>query len=192
MNESWRVSDSLSTPTAFNPYGATVETEVVEPTREGKIRREHLHHEASVRSLGTLFILGGVLLCIVSMGSHVWLVSSAGFIGSVEIGSLVACGVLALMQFTTGFGLRAFRPWARIFGMLLSTVGLFAFPIGTIFCAYFLYLLGGGKGRYVFTDEYQQIRSATPHIRSIVPAWFWIALLLWMIASGLTVWWVIA
>ena len=55
-----------------DPYASpqTVETAAApEPDSPEAIRKKHLNHEASVKSIGLLYMLGGILLLLSAAGS---------------------------------------------------------------------------------------------------------------------------
>ena len=86
-------------------------------------------------------------------------------------------------------GLRKLKPNVRIPAIILSALGLFAIPVGTIIAIYMLYLLGSAKGRTVFSEEYAQVIAATPHIKYrssiIVRIFLWLILALIILALGI-------
>ncbi len=164
---------------AANPYAAPS----AELTEKGSLaeaealRREHIRHEASVRGLGLLYYLTAVLMLfgmvgVLAASTETGVDNAAGlFVGGLLMAGFgVAWGLI-------GYGLRRLRSWARVPTAVLSIFGLFAFPLGTLLNAYFLYLVLSTKGRTVFSAEYAEARKLTPHVkyRSIFA---WIALLL--------------
>lgn len=151
-----------------NPYqppsSEITNPDILNPDAEA-IRNEHLKHETNVKSIGTLYYLGGI-----GMG--------LGFIGMLIDGGkpsdgtqmpyvalLAFIGVFAFITFGLGYGLTNLKPWARIPTLILAAIGLAGFPIGTIINLYVLYLVGGKKGKMVFSPEYQQVIALTPHIK---------------------------
>jgi succinate dehydrogenase/fumarate reductase cytochrome b subunit len=100
--------------------------------------------------------------------------------------------VFAFVYFQVGRWLRALNPKARIPATLLSVLGLFGFPVGTLIGLYVLYLLHSKKGVMVFSPEYRQVIEATPQIRyrTSLLAWLFLGLivlaLMGLIAGGLT------
>ena len=131
------------------------------------IRQEHIKHEASLRSVGLLYYLGGGFMCIAGVGMIL-----ATFIGAPagEGFALLAGMMIVYLLFGGGFifvgrGLRQLRPWVKIPVTIFSGLGLFSIPIGTLINGYILYLMYSKKGTVVFSLEYQDIRAATPEIQ---------------------------
>jgi hypothetical protein len=106
--------------------------------------------EQHVRILGWASIIYSGLLLLLAAGLFV-VIGGAGVIsgdrqamlvtGAVGTFIAVVLAILALPGVITGFGLLKFRPWARIVGIVLSALHLFAFPIGTALGAYGLWVL---------------------------------------------------
>lgn len=185
-----------------NPYQAPAVAEVVAAKTDAEtMRRKYLSHEVSVKGVGNLFVLCGVLggIGLMSMLAGV---ASGG--SAREILVLALCGGIGVLQFIAGLGLRKFTRAGRIrasiiaaiwligfpIGMLASIAGpfdlvpygvsLIGFPIGTVIGAYVLYLLLGAKGKAVFSPEYQAVIAEAPQIRHRTSKWVWIILLLFL------------
>jgi len=157
-----------------SPYAApasNVEDVSANPEAEA-IRREHISREASIRSVGILYYLGGGALTL-----------AAGFVLFAprgDAGVFMLFGIpLGVGQVVVGWGLRALRRWAQITSCVISGLGLLAFPVGTLINGYILYLLLSKKGRTVFTSEYKDVIAATPHVkyRTSIIVWIFLALL---------------
>ena len=160
-----------------NPY-APPEARDVEafPTndlaRAEAIRREHIKHEASVKSVGCLHLFGGIFLlfgALIGLGAMLVGGARGGNLGAAGIGAtiLVVYLVLGAASTATGYGLRTLAPWAKVPGAILAGLGLLGFPIGTIINAYILWLLLSAKGTTVLSPEYKYVITATPHIKYI-------------------------
>lgn len=155
-------------------------------TEAASLREEHLSHEASIKTIGVLNWMGGILFLIVAIfiGLSPEEVPSESGEGGAEKGSsehLIAIAVplgLAVLQFLVGSGLRKFNKSARSVAGLLYIIGLLGFPLGTLISAYFLYLLFGAKGRTVFSDAYKEAIRQTPEIKYKRSKLVWIILLL--------------
>jgi hypothetical protein len=150
-----------------NPYAAPkVEDLTAEVHPDAvSIRMKYLSHEASIKSMGTLFYLGGGLgmLVIAGLLTQIWRATqSLGFTEILIIGIGVSMGIVQLLL---AHGLRHLQRWARIPAAAVSVLMLFSVPIGTLIGSYFLYLLLSQKGVTVFSDSYQQVIAQTPHVR---------------------------
>ena len=148
----------------FNPYQAPqnpFDSDAVMTDVEA-IRREYLSHEASVKSIGSLYMLGGILM-VIAGGIMIYLFASERTM--VEPVAVVVIPILAIIQLMTAVGLRNLRPWARIVAGILSVPGLLNIPVGTLICIYILYLLFGAKGRMVFSQQYRDVIEQTPHVQ---------------------------
>ena len=171
-------------PFTANPYAPTSETLGQSPPFDDAeaYRRAHLKHEASCQSIGTLFLLSSIIVLIVAIVYFFDLIRirQNGIAGQTTMPSFLLNLItilLSLAQATVGFGLRRLRAWSYTGGIVLSVVGLLAFPVGTLFCGYFLYLLLSEKGRIVFSSSYQNVIAQTPHIRYRTPPIVWVLLL---------------
>jgi hypothetical protein len=126
------------------------------------IRKAHLTHEASIQSIGTLYFFGALLGCAVGI---VTAFSGHDRALAVRVGILLAFVLFAALQVWVGIGLHRLRPWSRIPSGILSAIGLFGIPIGTLINGYVLYLLFSKKSATVFSVPYRGIIAATPHIK---------------------------
>ncbi len=150
----------------YNPYEAPEvgysEGNIADSNLE-VIRREHLSHEASTQSIGILYFLGGSIVFIASLG----LLLAPRFANQAATPTAIIYlfPVLGVLQLVVAYGLRKLKSWARIPAGLISGLGLFAFPIGTLINLYILYLIFSPKGRMVFSSEYRTIIDQTPHIK---------------------------
>ena len=152
-----------------NPYSAPTAV-VVDPvsTSQGMeaIRREHIRHEVSLKSIGTLYGLGCLLMAIGSMALLIpWMsgdvtVASPTLIIGMTAFYIVMCAIL----FAMAYGFRKLSSWVKIPGTLFATVGLLGFPIGTLINGYILYLIWCRQGRTILESGYQDIIRATPHV----------------------------
>jgi hypothetical protein len=155
---------------AANPYAAPaarVEDVGQNPEAEA-IRRAHIGHEASTRSVGLLYYLGGILVTVAAIVSL-----SQG--GAVVAALLLGLGVAQLFA---GWGVRALRAWGRVVGSVLSAIGLLGFPVGTLINTYILYLFFSKKGRTIFSPAYKDVIAATPEVKYSTSIVIWILLAL--------------
>lgn len=142
----------------FNPYAAPqADLSQPVPLNVEATRRHLLKHEASIKSVGTLYFLSGIVLLF--SGVSVFAVNAP----EPMVG--VLCLAIGILQMWLAVGLRKLKRVVRIPTMVLAAIGLIGFPVGTIISAYILYLLGSQKGVQVFSDEYAEVIAATPHIK---------------------------
>jgi hypothetical protein len=147
--------------------------EGVMSTGAEQIRTDHIKHEASVKSVGLLYFLGGIVVILAGLGG----LFSGGLMGVLVGGALMMLGG---GQIATAVGLRKLKSWARIPTGIFSGIGLLGFPLGTLINAYILYLVFCRKGTTVFSDEYKRVIAETPHIkyRTSIVVWIFLGLLL--------------
>jgi len=145
-----------------------------------QIRKDHIKHEASVKSVGFLYFLAAAFLILAGTAS---LVARDG--AGMLMGLVFLC--LGILQVWVGIGLRQLKSWARIPAAVLSGIGLLGFPLGTIINAYILYLVLCQKGRTVFSDDYKHVIEQTPHIKykTSIIVWIFLGLLLLLIGLAL-------
>ncbi len=127
---------------------------IVSPAAE-EMRRKYIKHEASVKSIGILYYLGGIALVVA--GISIAIAAIAGVRrDTAAVSAILGVGlaILGIGQFSVGAGLRRLRSWARIPVGILSGIGLLGFPMGTIINGYILYLVFSEKGTTVFSPEY--------------------------------------
>ncbi len=143
----------------------------VEVSDARRIRQEHLKHEASVKSIGTLYYLGFGACAFFGVITGVTLVTIAiqEEIGPAELAvTIVVCGLyfgMAALDFYVGWGLKRLDRRVKIVAGVLSVLGLIAIPIGTLINAYVLYLLFSRKGTMVFSEHYREVIRQTPDMR---------------------------
>lgn len=168
---------------SINPYEAPLSPQLLlEPTSEfEQVRKDHIKHEASVKSVGLLYWLGGI--GIILSGAAVGVggafrggAGGQGGLGILEIGMVIGLLLLGALYLWVGSGLRKFRKSARIITGIFSGFGLLGFPIGTLINGYILYLILGKKGAMVFSDHYKDVIAATPYIKYKTSVVVWIIL----------------
>jgi len=180
-------------PSSVNPYAVSTSTLATNlGTDAESIRREHLNHEASVKSIGLLYWLGGIFGCLVGVAYAIGGLVNVVNPNTIGIGiTLLVLGVIvtcfAVLQIMVAIAIRKLKPWSRIAATVISCIGLLGFPIGTLISAYFLYLLQSSKGTVVFSDHYQEVIAATPHIRyrTSIVVWVLLGLLVGIIGFGI-------
>ena len=173
-----------------NPYAPTSfvsETDGLELDVEA-FRNRYLSHEASIKSVGILYMLPGILvmtffvifLLVAIVGA---LAGNANGLGAVDAAGVIfffVYGGFGALSYYAGWGIRRFQKGPKVIVTILSAIGLIGFPFGTLINGYILYLLHGENGKVVFSDRYQEVIRQTPHIKyktSIVVKVFAILLL---------------
>jgi hypothetical protein len=178
-------------PENLNPYAApNANTAHVEIGGVAELtRRDHLHTEVSIQAVGRLYLLGCVLILLAFVS--IFIASMAEIRdGSISLISLLPAALWALGLCTAygaaGFGLRKFKPWARIVATIIAAIGLIGFPIGTIIGGYILYLMWNKKGRTIFTAAYLDVIAATPHIKykTSIAIWIILGIILLLVAAA--------
>ncbi len=180
-------------PEEFNPYGAPQAD--LAPAHEvhpefgeiEAIRRKYLSHEASVKSIGSLYYLSGILLIMGCIALGYSIAANQLNMAGTFVFVLVIYVGLAVLNFSLGYGLTHLKTWARwvavVFGCLYFVIAFVqlilsgqsgpeqagaAFAgllIPGLIVSYVLYLLVSAKGSYVFSASYQEIIRLTPHIK---------------------------
>ena len=146
-----------------------------------EIRKTYLNHEASVQSIGFLYLIGAVATLVSGILSFF---REKNFIEGAIIGVfLIALGVL---QGWVGLKLRKLDPTSKTPATILACAGLLAFPLGTIINAYILYLLHSAKGKFIFSEDYRAVIAATPHIKYKMSVVIWgLVLIIVLLLLGL-------
>jgi hypothetical protein len=88
--------------------------------------------------IGAVFGLAGVAGAAADSEDAALALPILGLTGGLITFFLMA---MALPGLATGFGLLANKSWARILGIVLAALNLLAFPIGTLFGIYALWVL---------------------------------------------------
>lgn len=172
-------------PIPENPYQApqTFEAPPDHPSDAEVIRKEHLNTEASIKSLGFLHYLISLGIIRLSISFLSQYEGKSHYGGVAEVAGALAEPLIgavllgfAIFQFFTGSAIRKLKPWGRIAAIILSGIGLLAFPVGTLINAYILYVLIARKGKMVFSARYKEIIAATPHVKYRTSKTVWVVL----------------
>lgn len=156
------------------------------PTAAGsdeQIRREHLSHEASLKSVGVLWLLGGTVMLLVSAALLLRSMEEIEFMLPMAL-IYLALGSVSLWS---GWMLRKLDGRGRIPGMVLAGVGLIGFPVGTVISGYILYLLGSKKGAFILSETYRGIVARTPQVkrRTSPVVWAFLGLMVLVAVVGI-------
>jgi hypothetical protein len=170
-------------PNPYAPPTARVDDVGVVDSQAEAIRQEYIKHEASVRSVGILYLISGVFG---TLGALV--VIAAGAFADESNGLMLVLGVvylaLSIFLFFVGRGVRRLESWARMTSVIFACIGLLGFPIGTLINGYILYLMLSAKGKRIFQPDYADIIAATPHIKYKTSLLVWILLAIILFAIG--------
>jgi hypothetical protein len=183
------MSDSIN---LYAPPKARVEDVAQVDGEAAQIRTEHIKREASIRAVGMLNYMGGVVMCL---GAVAFLLAGLVYRAPDRPGWLfpiiglffAALGVLSIF---VGRGLRQFRQWARITTIVLSSISVLSSwrnPLGGVISVYIIYLLLSAKGRRIFQDDYPDIVAATPDFKYKTSIVLWLVLgllFLVLVAAG--------
>lgn len=157
------------------------------------IRRQCIQHEATIREMGALYIIGscasflsvaGILLGAI-LGGRDGEVDFAGQIMLFVLGGVMA--IVAGFQLWFAIKLRAFEPWTRPVATVFSVLGLLGIPLGTLISIFQLIALQSTEANQIFSPEYKEIIRRTPHIkpRPSILLWILLAILGLMLLGGL-------
>ncbi|MEM6979991.1 MAG: hypothetical protein AAF539_10015 [Planctomycetota bacterium] len=178
-----QLSSESSSSEPFNPYAASAApiesvSDQVGETDVEAYRNYHLKHEASCKSIGILYYLGGGFATVSGV---LMLAGEAATPNDLRGGFLpVLIGLLyfglGIFQIFVGRGLRRLQPWSRFGAIALSVIGLLGIPVGTLISIYVLYLMLSAKGRVVYSESYKRIVEQTPHIKYRTSKVVWVLL----------------
>lgn len=178
----------------INPYAppqADLSNPQLSPGEDVSIRQAHIKTEATVKSVGTLYYLGCFVLIVSGVATLLTnppVAPDAGIGGNVILSAVLI--VIGLLQGVLAYGLRRLRSWSRWPTVVLSFIGLLAFPMGTLISALILSNTLGAKARMVFSADYQRIIAATPQVKyksKILEVLLWVILIMVLI-GGLAAW----
>src|SRR5690606_3263069 len=126
------------------------------------IRQEHIKTESSIKTIGVLYWLGGIaIMAAATMTIIAGVTTHDAGVPELLISAIFL--TLGVFQFLVGSVLRNFQRTARVCAGVLSTLGLLAFPVGTLINAPILGTIFGKKSRMIFSEPYKEIIAATPH-----------------------------
>jgi hypothetical protein len=139
-----------------------------------EIRKLHIKHEASIKSIGVLYYLAALLTPLAGLavifGDH-----QVG-VGKFVVGALLV--LLGFAYFKLGGWIRKLNAKAKTPATILACVGLIGFPFGTLINAYIIYLIQSKKGAFIFSDDYKAVIEATPEIKYKTSKIIWALLII--------------
>lgn len=192
-----------NTPPVDNPYAAPLSASATRgSSADEETRNQYLNHEASVQSIGFLYLLGGALVAIsgmsyIAIGISGETLPQFGRLKVFMLGLGIFCLLLSGLQIYAAVSVRKLRNAGRIIVTVFTAIGLITIPlvafevisilIGTLISGYILYLLWSPKGNFIFTPEYQRVLKATPHIKYKTSIVVWILLGLVLLLIGFAI-----
>lgn len=167
-------------PEPVNPFAAPLAVDSPAPNGSPDVgltdaeatRTELLGHESSIKAMGCLYGIGGVISLGVGIGLMANVLNGAQQVANLEI----LCAVYAFVAIVGAASLAcavglyrlspAVRPWAigvQSVSLVLNLIGRNFLGVGL--GIYFLWLVSGEKGKRILSDDYREIIAATPHIK---------------------------
>ena len=188
-------------PDFANPYAAPMADLTAAPAHSTMdlaeaeaTRRRYLYHEASVKSVSSLYYLGAVFGMLVTAGIVAFgVMAASGMIpnaaASPPMVMIFVIGgfylAITLLNFAVGRGLHRLQDWARWTVIVLSALGLLlmlfvglvlmirrpvvgglVLAIGGSIIGYILYLMASPNGAMVFSPGYKEVIALTPHVKN--------------------------
>ena len=141
---------------------ATPQANLIHTSGAIALREKLIRHESSIRAVGSLFVLSAALEVALALAMLAGAKADPSALLWVALFYLGLSGVHGWV----GLGLRRLDRSTRVAAGVLCGVGLLAFPIGTLFCGYVLYLLFSSKGGEIFAESYREVVAQTPDVRA--------------------------
>ncbi|HET9830532.1 MAG TPA: hypothetical protein VFP91_02430 [Vicinamibacterales bacterium] len=101
-------------------------------------------------ALVVLLVFGGVVATVSGDADAATAIPVIGLTGTAVV-VFLACWSLPLV--IIGSGVYRIRPWARVWGIVVSVVSLIAFPFGTMLGVYGLWVLFSNEGEQLFAQR---------------------------------------
>ena len=156
---------SVSASNPYKPPDADLVAGHSEQAQAEMVREAYIRHEASVRSVGVLYYLGGIFGILMAITLLATGFDGVGAASARTFGYGVIAGALGVGLLVLGYAIRRLKRWVRVPVGILSVLGLIAFPLGTLVNLYVLVIVFNKKGRKVFSHDYAQIIRKTPDVK---------------------------
>lgn len=175
-------------PTAFNPYAAPEEQVLPGSAFSSDltaVRKQFIHCESNIRSIGGLMILGGLLVSVAFVMAAI-----DPFVGGGDSVNLRRMGLLLFVlagfwQIFTGIQLRRLKLSARTPAAIACGLWILFLPVGTILGGVSLWYIMRPAANFVFSEEYADIIRQTPEVGTLTSIAGWSVLMLVLLAIGL-------
>ena len=151
-----------------NPYAPPTADLTPNPVAGGiSPRAAMLKHEVAIRSVALVFtIIGVILICGGLLALRHRVMPVPAFCGAM---------ILGVLAFVVEFGLRRFRAWARVAGLLFVVASVLGFVLLLPFAFFVVPTLANRQSRTICSSEYRKLVASTPHLdiaTSGVPRYF--------------------
>ena len=136
-------------------------------------RRKYLHHESSIRAIGSFYLLGALFMALLAFP----MMESASKDWKIYV--FVAFYLaFCTAQLWAGWNLRQLFAKGRILGIVVAVPWLAALGFGTVISVYILYLLLSPNCKIVMSPQYQRVIENTPNVQHRTPILTWVIVLL--------------
>lgn len=176
-------------PKAFNPYAAPDEqtsTGSLLASDPETVRRQLIHCESNIKSIGGLMILGGVLM---SCGFGMAAVNISGAMDDLwrALWAIFLLGVIlaGIWQIYMGLQLRRLKMSSRVPAAIACGIWIVFIPVGTILGGVSLWYLLRPAASFVFGEEYAEVIRKTPEIGASTSIAGWSLLMIVLFVIGL-------
>lgn len=170
-----------------NPYAPPQAGALVQVSEAETTRRKFIHHESSIKTLGCLYLLAGILII-----PGMVLSLSESFKAGASAASLMwqfFFIVIGLVDVAIGIGLRRLQKWASLtaitLGLLLSLIYLFDLPgsaVGLVIQGAIILTMLSARTRMVVSADYQRVIAETPQVKLRTSAALWALLVLLLLS----------
>ncbi len=177
-------------PTAFNPYAAPegqAWSDSFLPSSPQAVRKQFIHCESNIHSIGGLMILGGLLVSFGFGLAASIAIADGGLDRGVRAGFLIAIVLAGLWQIYTGIQLRRLKMSSRVPAAIACGIWILFIPVGTILGGVSLWYIMRPAASFVFSEEYAQVIRNTPEIgaSTSIAGWSLLTIVLALIGLAL-------
>jgi hypothetical protein len=175
---------------AFNPYAAPEEQVLPDSLSASDpevVRRQFIHCESNIKSIGGLMVFGGLLMsCGFALATvDAFSGSNGDFWRSLR--GLFFLGVIlaGIWQIYTGIQLRRLKRASRVPAAIACGLWILFVPVGTILGGVSLWYILRPAANFVFSEEYGEAVQRTPQVTTSTSIAGWSVLLVILLIGGL-------
>lgn len=175
-------------PTAFNPYAAPEDQALsgsLLPSDPGEVRRQFIHCESNIKSIGGLMILGGLLVSFGFGMASMVAYADTGPSANLKLFGLLLFTLAGFWQIYTGIQLRRLQLSARTPAAIACGLWILFVPVGTILGGVSLWYIVRPAASFVFSEEYAEVIRKTPEVGASTSIAGWSLLMLVLAIIGL-------